>query len=114
MGKASGSDPKEFADMMAGFNAAIRIVNLTHSIFNEITQSYIPAASYAFASKRYKRFLKLTFNIYCMALVWGGLTCIITWTIPNTLSKMFSSEGCLKYARKIVLYQQWTCTFCWF
>lgn len=88
---------------MAGFNAAVRIVNLTYSIFNAITQLFIPAASYSFAAKRYRRFLKLTLHICWLALVWGALTLIITWSIPRTLSKMRSSgEGYLKYAGKMV------------
>lgn len=103
IGMACSNEPQDFADSMAGFNAAVRIVNLTHSIFNAITQLFIPAASYSFAAKRYRRFLKLTLHIYWLALVWGALTLIITWSIPRTLSKMRSSGECyLKYAGKMV------------
>ena len=36
---------------------------------------------------------------------WGSVTCILTWAMPRTLSKMFSSgEGYLKYAEKMVAY----------
>ena len=88
---ACGNEPEEFANSMSGFNAAIRTVNLTHSIFNAITQSFIPAASYSFAAKRYRRLMILTLHIYWLALVWGTLSLIITWSIPKTLSKMFSN-----------------------
>lgn len=105
IGMACGNDPQEFSDSMAGFNAAIRICNLTHSIFNAISQAFIPAASYAFAAKRYKRYLKLTIHIFWLMLIWGAVTCILTWSIPRTLSKMFSNgEGYLKYAEKMVAY----------
>lgn len=105
IGMACNNDPQSFADAMAGFNAAIRICNLTHSIFNAISQAFIPAASYAFAAKRYKRYLKLTVHIFWLMLSWGAVTCILTWAIPRTLSKMFSTgEGYLKYAEKMVAY----------
>lgn len=105
IGMACGNDPQEFSDSMAGFNAAIRLCNLTHSIFNAISQAFIPAASYAFAAKRYKRYLKLTIHIFWLMLIWGAVTCILTWSIPRTLSKMFSNgEGYLKYAEKMVAY----------
>lgn len=90
IGMACGNEQEEFANSMSGFRAAIRIVNLTHSIFNAITQSFIPVASYSFAAKRYS-LLKLTLHIYWLALVWGTLTLIITWSFPKTLSKMFSN-----------------------
>lgn len=105
IGMACGNDPQTFADAMAGFNAAIRICNLTHSIFNAISQAFIPAASYSFAAKRYKRYLKLTIHIFWLMLAWGAVTCILTWAMPRTLSKMFSNgEGYLKFAEKMVAY----------
>lgn len=42
MGLAAGDNEQDFADIMAGFNAAIRITGLTYSIFNAISQAYIP------------------------------------------------------------------------
>lgn len=105
MGLAAGNNPEDFANVMAGFNAAIRINNLTFSIFMAISQSFIPAASYAFAAKRYKRFLMLAFHMLWLCSAWGLLTSIMTWSIPRQLAMIFSKEeGYLKYAERMVRY----------
>lgn len=105
MGLAAGDNPQDFADVMAGFNAAIRINNLTFSIFIAISQSLIPAASYAFATKRYKRFLMLSFHMFWLCAVWGLLTSILTLSISRQLSMIFSKDkSYLKYASRMVAY----------
>lgn len=105
MGLGAGKDPQDFADVMAGFNAAIRLGNLTWSIFGAISQAFIPAASYAYAAKRYHRYLMLTFHMIWLMFVWGTFTMILTWTIPRQLSMMFSKdEHYLKYAERMVAY----------
>ncbi|KAK8897916.1 hypothetical protein M9Y10_000148 [Tritrichomonas musculus] len=105
MGLGAGDDPQDFADVMAGFNAAIRLGNLTWSIFGAISQAFIPAASYAYAAKRYRRYLMLSFHMIWLMLVWGTFTAILTWTIPRQLSMMFSKdERYLKYAERMVAY----------
>lgn len=105
MGLGAGEDPQDFADVMAGFNAAIRLGNLTWSIFGAISQAFIPAASYSYAAKRYKRYLMLTFHMIWLMLAWGTFTMILTWTIPRQLSMMFSKDpSYLKYAERMVAY----------
>ena len=105
MGLGAGDNPQDFADVMAGFNAAIRISNLTFSIFQAISQAFIPAASYSYAAKRYKRFLMLSLHMFWLMSLWGTITSIVTWTIPRQLSMMFSKEeSYLRYAERMVAY----------
>lgn len=105
MGLGAGDNPQDFADVMAGFNAAIRICNLTFSIFQAISQAFIPAASYAYAAKRYKRFFMLSLHMLWLMSLWGTITSIITWIWPRELSMMFSKEeSYLRYAERMVAY----------
>lgn len=115
MGLACDKDQQKFADVMAGFNASSRICYLPYSVVCALSQAYIPAASYAFAAKRYKRYLRLTISMCLMMFIWSVLTCIMTWVIPVPLSKMFSSgEGYMKYASKMIMYNNALGFLAWF
>ena len=92
----------DFTNAMAGFNASIRFNNLSMSIFFAITQALSPAASYAYAAKRYRRFLWLCFHSLWINFAWGCLTTIITWAAPREISKIFGNgEGYLYYAERM-------------
>ncbi|KAK8837519.1 hypothetical protein M9Y10_036517 [Tritrichomonas musculus] len=115
MGLACDNDQQKFADVMAGFNASSRICYLPYSVVCALSQAYIPAASYSYAAKRYKRYLKLTLYMCLMMFIWSVLTCIMTWVIPVPLSKMFSSgEGYMKYASKMIMYNNALGFLAWF
>lgn len=105
MGLACDNDQQRFADVMAGFTAAIRIGNLTFSILAALSQAYIPAASYSYAAKRYKRHLKLSIHMFWLMTLWGTISCLLTWLLPKQLSLLFSDgDGYLKSAQKMVAY----------
>jgi Na+-driven multidrug efflux pump len=56
IGMATGDD---FDNAMAGFNTCIRYNSLTVAFFQRISMGFIPAASYAYAAGRYRRFIWL-------------------------------------------------------
>lgn len=99
IGKATG--PEGYNNAMAGFNAAFRCNMVSVSIFNAFSMGYIPAASYAFASKRYRRWLRLTGHLIWLSCSWGLFTCIFTYSIPRQLGLLFAdSEGYLQQAER--------------
>lgn len=115
MGLACDNDQQKFANIMAGFNAASRICMIPFSVVGALTQAYIPAASYAYAAKRYKRYLQLTTYMCLLMLAWSTLACILTWVIPVPLAKIFSSgEGYMECAPKMIMYCNGLCFLAWF
>ena len=84
MGMASG--PEDYADAMAGFNACLRINMVVVAVQLGITMGFVPAASYAYAAKKYKRFLWLSFHSLWPCMAWGSFTCIFSRTKLYKLS----------------------------
>ena len=99
IGKCTG--PEGYNDAMAGFNAAFRCNMVSISIFNAFSMGYIPAASYAYAAKKYRRWFYLTGHLMWLCSMWGVFTCIFTYSIPRQLGMIFSnSEGYLAQAER--------------
>ena len=101
MGKAVGD---EYEDALAGLNCSMRLTGVSMAVMNGITGGYVPAAAYAYAAKKYRRFLWLTFHSIWICMAWGLLVGIFMWTIPDKLAMMFStSEGYMRYAVKLTV-----------
>ena len=102
IGMAVGS---EFDDAMAGFNCSTRLSVICNAPLMGLTMGFVPAASYAYAAKKYRRFLWLCFHSIWLCLVWGLIAGCLIWTVPREMAKMFStSELYLDYASKMTLY----------
>ena len=101
IGMASG--PDEYSDAMAAFNACLRINMVVVAVMMGITMGFVPAASYAYAAKKYKRYLWLSFHSLWLCAVWGAFTCLFTYLMPRYLALMFSSTpGYLDYAENMI------------
>jgi Na+-driven multidrug efflux pump len=102
IGNATGDD---FDNAMAGFNSAIRFNQVSLAFFNAVTMGFIPPASYAYAAKRYRRYLWLCVHSVWLCIVWGSITTVITWSLSREISKLFStSEGYLDQAERMVSF----------
>jgi Na+-driven multidrug efflux pump len=102
IGLATGD---EFADAMAGFNSAIRFNQVSLAFFNAMTMAFIPPASYAYAAKRYSRYLWLAFHAMWLCIAFWCITTAITWTLSRQISTLFSkSEGYLDQAEQMVTF----------
>ena len=88
---------EEYNDCFAGFTVIYRYSYITNCINIAVAMGYIPAASYAYASHQYKRFLKLTLYSSLIAFAWSALTNIISWGIPREISKIFGSGESFLY-----------------
>lgn len=101
MGLAYPAD--RFQDAMAGYNSTLRYVTLAGSVLIAMNMGYLPAASYAFASKDLRRWLWLTFHCNWISFAWSAITSIITSVFPRQLSGLFGhSPGYLKEATGIL------------
>lgn len=89
-GLASGGDRVIFDNVMAGFNTFCRLWGLVASVTNAMTIGFIPAASYAFGAKRFKRILHLLLHTIWISVTWNLLTQIFTCGFPRMMSSIFS------------------------
>lgn len=100
----NASPPDEFNSVLAGYNVIFRYAMVTCCVVIAVNMGYIPSASYSYAAKRYKRFLRLTFHAMWISQLWCLLTNIFTWAIPREISKIFGSDPeYLKWAEKMLL-----------
>ena len=95
----------EFDDAMAGFNCMMRLSSVCMAPMMGITMGFVPAASYAYAAKKYRRYLWLCFHSIWLCIAWGLIAGAFIWSIPREMAKMFStSERYLDYGEKMTLY----------
>jgi Na+-driven multidrug efflux pump len=101
--KLVGLATDDFNNAMAGFNAAIRYSFLAVAIPIAICGGFIPAASYAYAAKNYRRWFWLSLHSFWTCCVWGCLAAIVTFVFPRQISMLFAdSEGYLDQATQMV------------
>ncbi|KAH0793966.1 MatE family protein [Histomonas meleagridis] len=90
---------EEFDNALAGFNVITRYAAITNGLLIGLTNGFLPAASYAYAAKNYKRWIRLAIHMNWLGFTWGTITSIFSYSIPNEISKIFaSSNGYLSYA----------------
>ena len=83
---ASCSD-EDFNPVMADYNMVFRFAMFTNCVVIAVSMGYIPAASYAYASKNYKHFLWLTFHAVWIMQAWSLITNIPPWVCPREIIK---------------------------
>ena len=97
--------PDEYNDAIAGYNMVFRYAMITNCVNIAVSMGFIPAASYAYASKQYKRFLRLLLHSMTISAAWSVLTNIFSWAIPREISKIFGSEDSyLDWAEPMLKY----------
>lgn len=77
---------------MSSFNVICRVYSIASCICIAVVTGFIPAASYAHASKNDKRFFKLSFHACWINLVWCCLVTILALTIPRQIASIFGSD----------------------
>lgn len=83
-------DTMTFTDAMAGFNAVIRMAQLTDGFRLAISMSLLPASSFAYSSKSYTRLLYLVFHACWINLVFGLIAFAVAMSIPQYIAMIFS------------------------
>ena len=99
IGAAARNGGYNFNDVLAGYNVVFRYAQITNNVMMGFTNGYIPPASYAYAAKNYKRWVRLSIHLNWINLMWGSITATLSWSIPRQISQIFSSgEGYLRWA----------------
>lgn len=102
-GLSCGNNENVFNNVMAAFNTFNRIWGIEGAVPNAINIGFIPAASYAFGAKRYKRIILLFIHALWISLLWCGLSMVLAMVFPVQISKMFSNtEDYLDWAKVII------------
>lgn len=80
MGMCAENNPAagNFDNAIAGFNAVSRIYGITDSVRLAVSMGLLPALSYAYAAKRYKRMYMLIGHSLWINLLWSSGTCVFT------------------------------------
>jgi Na+-driven multidrug efflux pump len=95
----SCKDETEFNDVMAAFNTTFRFWAVVLAVSNALGIGFLPAASFAFGAKRYRRILRLLFHAAWLSVVWCSFSMIFTVAYPEWICMIFSkSEGYMNWA----------------
>lgn len=84
---------EDFNPVMAGYNIVFRYAMVANCVVIAVSMWYIPTASYAYASKNYKRFLWLTFQAVWIMQAWSLITNIPPWVCPREICKIFGTDS---------------------
>ena len=92
LGKLS-IDEEDYTNSVTGFHAVTRYTQIVDKIIIAFVTGYLPAASYAYSTKDYKRWLFLTLHVNWLCFAWGSFTSILTFAIPKHLTEVFLKEN---------------------
>jgi Na+-driven multidrug efflux pump len=96
-------DTATFDACMAAFNTFCRFWALAIAPAMAVTIGYLPAASYAFGAKRFRRIVSLLMHAAWIAVAWAASTMIITLGFPEVLCRIFANtEDYLRWGRLVV------------
>lgn len=111
-GMACNAEPVVFNNVMAGYNAFNRFWAIEGAIPNAVTIGFIPAASYAYGAKRFKRVFRLLIHATWTCVLWCSATMILTLGFPRALASIFSKTPEYLYWSEIVIRNGNYATFC--
>jgi Na+-driven multidrug efflux pump len=96
-------DAATFDNIMAAFNAFCRCWVLSIAPAMAVTIGYLPAASYAFGAKRFRRIVSLLGHAAWVAVLWAAITMIVTVGFPDLPCRIFANtEEYLYWGRLVV------------
>ena len=87
----SVANSREYDLAMAGFNVLCRYCNITNCVVLALTTGFMAAASYAYAAKNYKRYLRISLHLNWISLLWSAITALIAISLPRQISSLFGS-----------------------
>lgn len=103
IGSAAHNGIHSFNDVMAGYNVVFRYAQITNNAMIGFTMGYLPAASYSYAAKNFKRWLRLTLHLNWINFLWGTITATLSWAIPAQISLIFAKgDGYLRWASEML------------
>lgn len=104
-----------FNDALAGYAIIFRYQMVINCVCIAVSSGFIPAASYAYAAKNYRRYWRLVLHAAWISQTWSLITNIFSWAIPKEVSKIFGTDpGYLKYAEPMLFNGNALGFLCWF
>ena len=105
IGLACGGDTEKVANALSGLYILLRYLKITNAVVLAVSTGYVPAASYSYAGFMYNRWLYLSIYTLLIAIGWGLLTTILSWSVPKQISFIFSKdESLLEYSIPMLKY----------
>lgn len=101
----------EYSCVLSGNTVVFRIAMLTVSVMIAFNSGYLPCAAYAYAAKKYKRWIRLSIHLTWINFAWGTFCSILIVSIPVWISKLFVSEQTELYFASTMLFNG-CCGFC--
>lgn len=99
----STRDQKEYEGALGGNTVTFRYAMISMCVIIAINNGYLPPAAYAFAAKKYKRWIRLTIHQCWINFAWGIFITIMVLSIPRQISMIFTDdENFLNWAEKMV------------
>ena len=116
LGSACKSRPGEegtelFNRMMAVYNAHNRILQIVIALFLGITSGFLPAGSFAWASKRYKRLLVLLFHMVWLVVAIAAAVEVVLFSAARPIGKTFQTNDLFLDRFKTCVLPVWLCMF---
>jgi len=88
----STSTPEEYNGALAGCGITFRFAMFTMCIVIGVNNGFLPPASYAYAAKQPERWKWLSIHSIWINFAWCSFTCLLAWTIPKQISRLFSKD----------------------
>lgn len=82
----------QFETIIAVTNANLRLYSLILCIPLALNAAYLPASSYAFGQKNFKRIIHLTAWVTLISIAWGAIVTLLCCIWPGTIGKIWSRD----------------------
>ena len=107
---ASCGTEDEFNTMMSMYNAYNRTYQIMVALFMAVTSGFLPAASFAFSAKKYRRVQFLLLHTTWLVLLISFIFLIGMYTLSGPISSIFSSDAFFKERFRKFVKPYWSTT----
>ena len=105
----------EYVEVMGSWNVMCNVYDIITSVVYAVMHGLLPTGSFMFGSKNGKQLLFLTFQAFCISLVWSLTVCLCFIIYPNKFLKIWMSDSkfneILKKMINPSVYTGYLCSF---
>jgi len=92
-----------YNDVMAAYNTLLRFYMLVFSVSGSLILGFVPAASYSYGARRFRRVMFLLLHSFWISLAWCVVCMVFTVGFPRISASIFStSKGYLDWSEVIL------------
>lgn len=101
-------DRSQYDNVMAGYNAIGRFTNLVLSVVLALYTGFLPAASYAYGAKMYRRYIRLSIHLNWTTFAWCIIALIVGVGFPAQFALIFGKgDGYMEWTVKELIACNW-------